>query len=96
MRGDYDNPCTGLSIEFDHNRDDHHGGHGLRCHVKEGRKRIASISLESLTLLAGSLEGKEGRKVMEWVRENVSMLGAMLSIGKSTALVGSSRFPHSL
>jgi len=74
MRGDYNIPETSLSIEFDHNRDDYQRGHGLHCHVKEGRYRIASVSLESFSIMEGSLDGKEGRKAMEWIRDNASTL----------------------
>ena len=74
MRGDYDIPRTGLRIEFDHRKDDYHGGHGLHCHVRNNRERIASVSLESLSVMAGSLDGKEGRLAMEWIRDNASML----------------------
>ncbi len=77
MRGDYDIPGTSLKIEFDHNRDDYYRGHGLHCHVVEGRTRIASINLETLTVMAGSLPGgKEERVAMEWIRDNASMLRA--------------------
>lgn len=75
MRGDYNVPGTSLSIEFDHRKDDYYGAHGLHCHVVEGRTRIASINLETLTLMAGSLPGgKEERKLWEWINDNASML----------------------
>lgn len=74
MRGDYDIPRTSLKIEFDHRKDDYYGGHGLHCHVVSGRTRIASINLETLTPMAGSLSGKEGRLAMEWIRDNVDTL----------------------
>ena len=74
MRGDYDIPRTGLKIEFDHNRDDYQGGHGLHCHVVFGRTRIASVILESFIVKAGSLDGKDGRLAMEWIRENAYTL----------------------
>ena len=70
MRGDYNIPRTNLKIEFDHNRDDYHGGHGLHCHVVSGYSRIASVNLETLSLMAGSLDGKDGRLAMEWIRDN--------------------------
>jgi hypothetical protein len=74
MRGDHDIPRTGLSTEFDHNRDDYHRGHGLHCHVVSGRTRIASVNLETLAVTSGSLDGKEGRLAMEWIRNNVYTL----------------------
>lgn len=74
MRGDYSIPRTSLSIEFDHNRDDYHGGHGLHCHVVSGRTRIASVSLETLSVMAGSLDGKEGRLALQWIRDNAYTL----------------------
>ena len=74
MRGDYDIPGTGLKIKFDHARDDYHRGHGLHCHVVSGYTRIASVSLETLTLMDGSLDGKEGRLAMDWIRSNAYML----------------------
>ena len=74
MRGDYSIPRTSLSVEFDHRRDDYYGGHGLHCHVVSGRTRIASVSLESLTIMKGSLDGKDGRIAMDWIRDNVYML----------------------
>ena len=74
MRGDYNIPRTNLKIEFDNNRDDYYGGHGLHCHVVDGRTRIASVSLETLSVMAGSLNGKEGRLAMEWIRDNVYTL----------------------
>lgn len=74
MRGDYDIPNTSLKIEFDHRKDDYYGGHGLHCHVVSGRSRIASVNLESLSLMAGSLDGKDGRLAMEWIRDNAYTL----------------------
>ena len=74
MRGNHDIPQTSLRIEFDHNRDDYRGGHGLHCHVADRHGRIASINLETLTIMAGSLNGKEGRKAMEWIRANIYTL----------------------
>ena len=74
MRGDYDIPRTSLKTTFDHNRDDYKGGHGLHCHVVSGYTRIASVSLETLEVMAGSLDGKEGRLAMEWIRENAYTL----------------------
>ncbi len=74
MRGDYDIPRTNLSIEFDHRKDDYYGAHGLHCHVVEGRDRIASVNLHSFTVMAGSLDGKDGRLAMEWIRDHASML----------------------
>ena len=70
MRGDYDIPRTNLKIEFDHRRDDYYSSHGLHCHVVSGHNRIASVSLETLTLMAGSLDGKDGRLAMEWIKDN--------------------------
>ena len=74
MRGDYDIPRTRLSIEFDHRRDDYHRGHGLHCHVVSGHTRIASVNLETLSIMEGSLDGKEGRLAMEWIRDNAYSL----------------------
>lgn len=74
MRGDYDIPRTRLSIEFDHNRDDYYRGHGLHCHVVSGHTRIASVNLETLSVMAGSLDGKEGRLAMAWICDNANML----------------------
>ena len=74
MRGDYDIPRTSLRTDFDHNRDDYHGAHGLHCHVVSGRDRIASVNLETLSLMAGSLDGKEGRLAMQWICDNVYTL----------------------
>ena len=74
MRGDYDIPRTSLSVEFDHRRDDYYRGHGLHCHVVSGRTRIASVSLETFTVMEGSLDGKDGRLAMKWIRDNASML----------------------
>ena len=74
MRGDYNIPRTGLKTEFDHRRDDYFGAHGLHCHVANHIDRIASVNLETLSIMAGSLDGKEGRLAMEWIRENASML----------------------
>ena len=73
-RGNYEIPRTGLCTDFDHCRDDYYKGHGLHCHIKKGRDRIASINLETLTPMAGSLDGKEGRLAMEWIRANRSTL----------------------
>ena len=77
MRGDYDVPRTSLSITFDHRKDDYYGGHGLHCHVLQGGSdnRIASISLETFSVMAGSLPGgKEERILWDWIRSNASML----------------------
>lgn len=74
MRGDYNIPGTNLKITFDHNRDDYHGGHGLHCHVVSGYTRIASVNLQTLSLTKGSLDGKEGRLAMDWIRNNAYML----------------------
>ncbi len=74
MRGDYDIPRTNLSVEFDHCRDDYYGAHGLHCHVRDHNGRIASINLHSLTIMAGSLDGKDGRLAMEWIRDNAYTL----------------------
>lgn len=74
MRGDYDIPRTSLKVEFDHRKDDYHRGHGLHCHVVSGYTRIASVNLETLTVMAGSLDGKEGRLAMEWIRDNAYTL----------------------
>lgn len=74
MRGDYNIPRTSLSIEFDHRRDDYYGGHGLHCHVVSGHTRIASVSLETLTVTKGSLDGKEGRLALQWIRDNAYTL----------------------
>ena len=74
MRGDYDIPRTSLKITFDHNRDDYHRGHGLHCHVVSGYTRIASVHLGTFEVVAGSLDGKEGRLAMEWIRDNAFTL----------------------
>ena len=74
MRGDYNIPRTSLRVEFDHRKDNYHKGHGLHCHVVSGRNRIASVSLESFTVMAGSLDGKDGRLAMEWIRDNAYTL----------------------
>ncbi|MBR3131128.1 DUF4160 domain-containing protein [Candidatus Saccharibacteria bacterium] len=74
MRGDYDIPRTGLKTTFDHCRDDYYGSHGLHVHVKDHNGRIASVNLHSLTIQDGSLDGKEGRLAMEWIRDNAYML----------------------
>ena len=74
MRGDYNIPGTGLKIEFDHRKDDYYGSHGLHCHIVDGRTRIASWNLESMSLMAGSLGGKEGREAENWIKDNRYML----------------------
>ena len=74
MRGDYDIPGTSLKTTFDHCRDDYFGSHGLHVHVKNNLGRIASVNLHSLTIMDGSLDGKEGRLAMGWIRDNSSML----------------------
>ena len=74
MRGDYKIPGTSLKVEFDHTRDDYRGGHGLHCHVASNYGRVASVSLETLTIKAGSLDGRDGRIAMEWIRDNASTL----------------------
>lgn len=78
LRGEYDVPGTSFSITFDHRRDDYQRGHGLHCHVNQGsRDRIASISLETLSLMSGSLPGgKEERILWDWIKSNASMLRA--------------------
>lgn len=76
-RGEYKIPRTGLYTDFDHRRDDYYGAHGLHCHIKashDSRDRIASVNLVTLTVMAGSLDGKEGRLAMEYIRENVTTL----------------------
>ena len=74
QRGDYDIPNTSLKVEFDHCRDDYYRGHGLHCHVVSGYTRIASVNLHSLSIMEGSLDGKDGRRAMEWIRENAYTL----------------------
>ena len=75
MARDYSISGTSLWIEFDRNRDDYKGGHGLHCHVADSSGRIASVNLESSPVVTrGSLDGKEGRKAMEWIRDNYSTL----------------------
>ena len=77
LRGDYNVPGTSLLVTFDHRRDDYQKGHGLHCHVKkpDSPDRIASISLETFSVMAGSLPGgKEERILWDWIQSNASML----------------------